>query len=112
MEFNIDLTDLLIGVFDIIVGLVGTFVVPKLITFLKEKGLYNLTRSLVKAACTFFGDNMGKEKFEWVLDKLKASKFGKYFDEDKLRAEIQAAYVDLCIELGVTPSPAAQTVGE
>lgn len=115
MEFEINLTDLLNAVitalFSLLVFALKKYVVP----FIKEKGLEKYAKALVKVAYTLYGEGCGAEKFDYALEQLKKSKWGKYFDTDRLKEAIQAAYVEFCLELGVTPSaahPESITAGE
>lgn len=106
MDFTIDLTDLLKAVIMILFSLVLFTLKNYAIPFIKEKGLEKYAKALVRVAYTLYGEGQGKEKFDYVFERLKNSKFGKYFDADKLKETIQAAYVELCNELGVLPSAA------
>ena len=104
MNFTLDLTEIAVAVvgiaLNVLVGIVSSRVVP----YLRERGLDKYAKSLVSAALTMFSDGQGAEKFGYALSRLEASRYGKYFDEDRLGEAVQAAYVELCASLGVAPS--------
>ena len=104
MNFTLDLTEIAVAVvgiaLNVLVGVVSSRVVP----YLRERGLDKYAKSLVSVALTMFSDGQGAEKFEYALSRLEASRYGKYFDEDRLGEAVQAAYVELCASLGVAPS--------
>lgn len=77
----------------------------KVIPFLKEKGLFEFTAQMVKAALTYFADGQGAEKFEWVFAQIE-DRYGAWFDSETIKNAIQGAYVDMCVKLGKTPAPA------
>ncbi len=101
----IDFTALVTWAIEVLTIIVIAVISSKIIPFLKEKGLYAFTAQMVNAAVTFFMDGQGKEKFNWVFEQVE-SKYGNWFDVDVIQNAIQAAYVDMCIELGKEPSPA------
>ena len=107
----IDFTNLITWAIEAIAVIVIAVVGSKFIPFLKEKGLYNFTAQMVKAALTYYFDGQGKEKFNWVFEQVEA-KYGDWFDVDVIQNAIQAAYVDMCIELGKEPSPARVEANE
>ena len=106
MDFTIDLTDLLNAIittlFSLIVFALKKYVVP----YIKEKGLEKYAKALVKVAYTLYGEGCDKEKFDYVFEQLKKTKWAKYFDADRIKATIQAAYVEFCLEMGLDPSAA------
>lgn len=115
MDFQINLTDLLNAVittlFSLIVFALKKYVVP----YIKEKGLEKYAKALVKVAYTLYGEGCGVAKFDYAFEQLKKSKWAKYFDTDKLKETIQAAYVEFCLEMGLEPSaahPESITAGE
>jgi len=99
----IDFTGIITWVISTVAILTAAIVGSKVIPFLKEKGFYNFTAQMVKAAVTYFLDGQGKEKFDWVFEQVNA-KYGEWFDVDIIKNAIQAAYVDMCIALGKEPS--------
>lgn len=109
---KIDLTIIITYVIDILLTALATFISVKVIPFLQERGLYEYAKRAVRAASTLFGDGDGEKKFNWALDKLASSRFGKMFDVYELKDQLQAAYVDFCAELGKEPGKAAETYFE
>ena len=105
MDFTIDFTEIAQWIIRLIFTFLACFITSKVIPYLKEKGLYNFTERLVKAVSTMFPENYGTEKFEWVFEQLKNSKYGKYFDEETLKATIQGEYVKFKASIGEKASP-------
>lgn len=105
----IDFTELITWAITTAAILIATLIGAKVIPFLKEKGFYEFTAQMVKAAVTYFLDGQGREKFDWVFAQIEA-KYGEYFDAETIKNAIQGAYVDMCIALGKAPSPSK--VGE
>ncbi len=102
---NIDFTNIITWAVYAVSVLTVTFTAAKIIPFLKEKGFYEFTAQMVRAAVTYFLDGQGREKFDWVFEQVN-SRYGKWFDVEAVKNAIQAAYVDMCISLGKEPSPA------
>lgn len=105
MEFTIDLTTIAQWLISLTFAFIAYVLTNKVVPYLKEKGLYNFTERLVKAVSTMFPDNYGAEKFEWVFEQLQNSKYGKYFDEEVLKATIQGEYVKFKASMGEKASP-------
>ena len=99
----IDFTELITWAIEALTAIILLVLGSKVIPFLKEKGFYNFTACMVKAAATYFLDGQGKEKFEWVFSQVNA-KYGMFFDVDVIKDTIQAAYVDMCVSLGKVPA--------
>lgn len=106
MDFTLDFTELVIAALGIMFNIIVTVVTKKVIPFLREKGLDKYAKALVSVAFTMFGSDNGVQKFNYAFDKLSRSEYGKFFDEERLKEAIQAAYVELCTDLGIAPSPA------
>ena len=104
MNFTLDLTEIAVAVVGIALNVLVGVVSSKVVPYLRERGLDKYAKSLVSVALTMFSDGQGAEKFEYALSRLEASRYGKYFDEDRLGEAVQAAYVELCASLGVAPS--------
>ncbi len=102
---NIDFTNIITWAVYAVSVLIVTLTASKIIPFLKEKGFYAFTAQMVKAAVTYFLDGQGREKFDWVFERVNA-KYGKWFDAETVKNAIQAAYVDMCAALGKEPSRA------
>jgi len=100
---EIDLTQLIIAILGIIFTVISAMITKYIIPWLRDRGLDKLAEKLVALAWSLFEDGQGKEKFEYVLDKLIV-KYGKWYDVDTVKAVIQAAYVDFCAKRGVEPS--------
>lgn len=105
MNFNIDLTTIAQWFTGLVFAFMAHLIKSKVIPYLREKGLYSFTERLVKAVSTMFPENYGKEKFEWVFKKLQNSRYGKYFDEETLKATIQGEYVKFKASIGEKASP-------
>ena len=105
MNFYIDFTIIAQWLIGLIFAFVAYLLTDKVIPYLKEKGLYSFTERLVKAVSTMFPENYGKEKFEWVFEQLQNSRYGKYFDEETLKATIQGEYVKFKASIGEKASP-------
>lgn len=106
MEFNFDLTTIISLALKVVISAIIAFLTSKVVPFIREKGLYKYAKMLVSVAYTLYKSGEGEKKMQYVLDKLKASKYAKFFDFDKLYEYAQSAYVELCTELGKTPSQA------
>lgn len=104
MNFTLDLTEIAVAVVGIALNVLVGVVSSKVVPYLRERGLDKYAKSLVSVALTIFSEGQGAEKFEYALSRLEASRYGKYFDEDRLGEAVQAAYVELCASLGVAPS--------
>lgn len=109
MDFTIDLTQIIVAVIGLAFTVLTAFISKKVIPFLQEKGLEKYAKTLVSVAYTLFGENCGAEKFNYVFDKISKSKWAKYFDVERIKEAIQSAYVELCTDMGIIPSPANPT---
>lgn len=105
MDFYIDFTSIAQWLIGLVFAFVAFVITDKVIPYLKEKGLYSFTERLVKAVSTMFPEDYGKEKFEWVFEQLQNSRYGKYFDEETLKATIQGEYVKFKASIGERASP-------
>lgn len=106
MDFTIDFTEIVIAALGIMFNIIAAVITKKVIPLLKERGLDKYAKALVSVAYTMFANGSGVEKFDYAFQCLEKSEYGKYFDEDRIKQAIQSAYVELCTELGVIPSPA------
>ena len=106
---NIDYTELILAVLKIALTVLGFIIAKYLIPWLKKKNLDGFAEDGVRLAYSLFKTGEGKKKFDLVLEKAK-TKFGKWFSVDEIVAAIQAAYVNFCIERGITPSPANDVI--
>ena len=104
MNLTLDLTEITIAVIGIALNVIVGVVSSKVLPYLRERGLDKYAKSLVSVALTLFSDGQGAEKFEYALSRLEESRYGKYFNEERLAEAVQAAYVELCTSLGVAPS--------
>lgn len=102
---NIDVTEIIVVIIQIVFALIVAFVTKKVLPFLQEKGLYKYADMLVKCASTIYEEGAGKEKFDYAFKKLSESKYGKFFDSETIKAAIQSAYVEMCTQLAKDPSP-------
>lgn len=105
MDFSLDLTEIVIALFGLFFNVMLGIITSRVVPWIKEKGLDKYAKALVSVAYTMFADGSGADKFNYAFDRLATSKYGKLFDEDRLKEAIQAAYVELCTELGQIPAP-------
>lgn len=106
-----DFTYLILWLITTAAFILTSFLGARVIPFLRERGFYEFTSRTVRAAATYFLEGQGREKFDWVFDRIN-ERYGKYFSVDRVKAAIQAAYVDMCADLGKIPSPAAESPEE
>ena len=98
-----DITQILLGIIILIGGAISIFVVPYLRAHMTAEQISILTgiaQTVVYAAEKIFGAKMGKDKLAYALElakKLLSSK-GLSFDEDVIRAAIEAQVQQLGIE--------------
>lgn len=104
MNLTFDLTEIAIALAGFALNLLVGVVSSKVLPYLRERGLDKYAKSLVSVALTTFSDGQGAEKFEYALSRLESSRYGKYFNEERLAEAVQSAYVELCASLGVAPS--------
>lgn len=106
---NIDFTQLIIAIigilFTVLSGLVTKYVIP----WLKQKNLEGISLQLVRVAYSIFKDGEGKKKFDHTVSEIE-KKYGKWFSATEIANAVQSAYVKFCIEKGVEPSPATNSV--
>lgn len=107
MTFHVDLTIIAQWLVELVFAFMAVLITSKVVPFLKEKGLYSFTERLVKAVSTMFPEGYGAEKFDWVFEQLQNSRYGKYFDEEMLKATIQGEYVKFKATIGEKASPMA-----
>ena len=98
-----NITQILLGVIAIIGGVIGLFVIPYLRTHMTSEQITILTgiaQTVVYAAEKIFGAKMGKDKLAYALNLAKAllAKKGLTFEEDVIRAAIEAQVQQLSLE--------------
>ena len=106
-----NITQILLGVIIIICGLISTFAIPYLKTHMTTEQIGTLTsvaQIVVYAAEKLFGPKMGQDKLAYALKLAKdlLSKKGFTFDEDVIRAAIEAQVQQLGFEKTAAISPA------
>lgn len=97
-----NITQILLGIIIIIGGVIAIFVVPYLRTHMTAEQIAILTgiaETVVYAAEKLFGAKMGKDKLAYALDlaQKELNKKGVSFDEDVIRAAIEAQVQQLGI---------------
>ena len=90
-----DITQILLGIIILIGGIIGVFVIPYLkahMTADQISILVGIAQTVVYAAEKIFGAKMGKDKLEYAMNLAKSllQKKGLTFDEDVIRAAIEA----------------------
>ena len=98
-----NITQILLGIIILIGGAVSLFVVPYLKTHMTSEQIAILTgiaQTVVYAAEKIFGAKMGADKLQYALNLAKAllSKKGLTFDEDVIRAAIEAQVQQLSLD--------------
>lgn len=98
-----NITQILLGVIIIIGGLVSVFVIPYIRTHMTSEQITILTgiaQTVVYAAEKIFGAKMGADKLAYALRLAKAllKKKGLTFDEEVIRAAIEAQVQQLSLE--------------
>ena len=98
-----NITQILLGVIILIGGIVSVFVVPYLKAHMTAEQiniLVGIAQTVVYAAEKIFGAKMGKDKLEYALKLAKKllEKKGLIFDEDEIRAAIEAQVQQLNFE--------------
>jgi hypothetical protein len=109
MDYAIDLTDIIISIVGILLSLASAWITSVAVPWLKEKRLFDTAKALCGVALTIYDTNEGSKKFNYVYAKL-IERYGKYFDEDKLKEAVQSAYVALCTDIGKAPSKAVTDI--
>lgn len=98
-----NITQILLGIIIIIGGVISMFVIPYLQTHLTSEQIAILTgiaQTVVYAAEKIFGAKMGKDKLEYAMNLAKTllGKKGLTFDDDVIRAAIEAQVQQLSLE--------------
>lgn len=106
-----NITQILLGIIILIGGAVSLFVVPYLKAHMTAEQISILTgiaQTVVYAAEKIFGAKMGKDKLEYALKVAKdlLAKKGLSFDEDVVRAAIEAQVQQLTLEKTTAETPA------
>ena len=106
-----NITQILLGIIIIISGVVSMFVIPYLQTHLTSEQITILTgiaQTVVYAAEKIFGAKMGKDKLEYAMNLAKTllGKKGLTFDDDVIRAAIEAQVQQLSLEKTTAETPA------
>lgn len=105
-----NITQILLGIIIIIGGVVSLFVIPYIKTHLTAEQIAILTgiaQTVVYAAEKIFGAKMGKDKLAYALDlaKKELNKKGIKFDEDVVRAAIEAQVQQLGFDKAAVEMP-------
>ena len=95
-----NITQILLGIIILIGGAVSLFVVPYLKTHMTAEQisiLAGIAQTVVYAAEKIFGAKMGEDKLKYALNLAKdlLVKKGLTFDEDVIRAAIEAQVQEL-----------------
>ena len=106
-----NITQILLGVIILISGVVSLFVVPYLKTHLTAEQisiLAGIAQTVVYAAEKIFGAKMGKDKLEYAMNLAKKllEQKGLTFDEDVVRAAIEAQVQQLGFDKSAAETPA------
>ena len=106
-----NITQILLGVIILIGGAVSLFVVPYLKAHLTAEQIGTLgtiAQIVVYAAEKIFGPKMGADKLAYALELAKKllAKKGLTFDEDVVRAAIEAQVQQLSLEKTTAETPA------
>lgn len=108
-----NITQILLGIIILIGGAIGLFVIPYIKTHMTAEQITILTgiaQTVVYAAEKIFGAKMGADKLAYALKVAKdlLAKKNLTFDEDVLRAAIEAQVQQLSLEKGATVEVPAQ----
>ena len=106
-----NITQIILGLIFILGGVIGIFVIPYLKTHMTSEQITILTgiaQTVVYAAEKIFGAKMGADKLAYALKVAKdlLAKKGLSFDEDVVRAAIEAQVQQLTIEKTTAEAPA------
>ena len=98
-----NITQIILGIIAIIGAIIGLFVIPYLRTHMTSEQITILTgiaQTVVYAAEKIFGAKMGADKLDYALRLAKAllQKKGLTFDDDVVRAAIEAQVQQLSLE--------------
>ena len=105
-----NITQIILGLIFILGGVIGIFVIPYLKTHMTSEQITILTgiaQTVVYAAEKIFGAKMGADKLAYALKVAKdlLAKKGLSFDEDVVRAAIEAQVQQLTIEKTTAETP-------
>lgn len=106
-----NITQIILGLIFILGGVIGIFIIPYLKTHMTSEQITILTgiaQTVVYAAEKIFGAKMGADKLAYALKVAKdlLAKKGLSFDEDVVRAAIEAQVQQLTIEKATAETPA------
>jgi len=106
-----NITQILLGVIVLIGAAVSLFVLPYVKTHMTSEQISILTgiaQTVVYAAEKIFGAKMGSDKLAYALGLAKSllGKKGLTFDEDVIRAAIEAQVQQLSLEKTTAETPA------
>jgi len=106
-----NITQILLGIIILIGGAVSLFVIPYLKTHLTGEQisiLAGIAQTVVYAAEKIFGAKMGADKLAYAMNLAKSllEKKGLTFDEDVIRAAIEAQVQQLSLEKTTAEAPA------
>lgn len=106
-----NITQILLGIIIILGGVVSLFVLPYLKAHLTAEQISILTgiaQTVVYAAEKIFGAKMGTDKLSYALNLAKSllAKKGLNFDDDVIRAAIEAQVQQLSLEKTTAETPA------
>ena len=106
-----NITQILLGIIILIGGAVSLFVIPYIKAHLTAEQIAILTgiaQTVVYAAEKIFGAKMGADKLQYALNLAKSLlvKKGLTFDEDVIRAAIEAQVQQLSLEKTTAETPA------
>ncbi len=102
-----NITQILLGIIILIGGAIALFVVPYIKTHMTAEQisiLVGIAQTVVYAAEKIFGAKMGADKLAYALNLAKKllEKKGLTFDEDTIRAAIEAQVQQLNLEQAAT----------
>lgn len=106
-----NITQIILGLIFILGGVIGIFVIPYLKTHMTSEQITILTgiaQTVVYAAEKIFGAKMGPDKLAYALKVAKdlLAKKGLSFDEDVVRAAIEAQVQQLSLDKTTAETPA------
>ena len=106
-----NITQIILGLIFILGGIISLFVIPYIKTHMTAEQITILTgiaQTVVYAAEKIFGAKMGADKLAYALKVAKdlLAKKGLSFDEDVVRAAIEAQVQELTIEKTTAETPA------
>ena len=106
-----NITQILLGIIILVGGAISLFVVPYLKTHMTSEQigiLSGIAQTVVYAAEKIFGAKMGSDKLAYAMNLAKAllQKKGLTFDEDVIRAAIEAQVQQLSLDKTTAETPA------